>query len=258
LKIKPEEMSKNVTDANKASKIVGMPVKNEKGEDLGKVKDIVLDTKSGKVAYAVLSAGGTMGVGGKLVAVPWEALTPQPGGKNLAMKIDKEECKNAPGFGESNWPNLDAVASGKTVGLASSSKQKEQQKESAGGSGSSSETSSGSSSGSSPITDFKKLTTSADPSSLEGKSVKLSEAKVKQVVGSKGLMITSSQGGEEQIFVKSSKPVESIKEGQTVSVTGTAHKVPSDPSKLGLEPEAEQQIQGKQVYVDATQVTPSE
>jgi sporulation protein YlmC with PRC-barrel domain len=91
LKVSPDQLSKNVTDANKASKIIGMQVKNTQNEDLGKVKELVIDTQSGKVAYAVLSAGGGLLGGGKMVAVPFEALSLQPGAKNLVMNIKKDE-----------------------------------------------------------------------------------------------------------------------------------------------------------------------
>jgi sporulation protein YlmC with PRC-barrel domain len=144
LKVSPEQLSKNVTDANKASKIIGMQVKNTQNEDLGKVKELVIDEKTGKVAYAVLSAGGGVLGGGKMVAVPFEALSLQPGAKNLVMNIKKDEFKNAKGFAEKNWPDLDAVKSGKTVGIASQGQQSEQN-QSTGGSGSSSQTSQGSS-----------------------------------------------------------------------------------------------------------------
>src|SRR4051812_19654376 len=111
LKVSPEQLSKTVTDANKASKIIGMQVKNMQNEDLGKVKELVIDTKSGKVAYAVISAGGGVIGGGKLVAVPFEALSEQPGAKNLVMNIKKDEFKNSKGFADKSWPSLDAVKS---------------------------------------------------------------------------------------------------------------------------------------------------
>ncbi|MDB6035598.1 MAG: photosystem reaction center subunit [Verrucomicrobiales bacterium] len=144
LKVSPEQLSKNVTDANKASKIIGMQVKNTQNEDLGKVKELVIDTHSGKVAYAVLSAGGGMVGGGKLVAVPFEALSLQPGAKNLVMNIKKDEFKNSKGFADKNWPSLDAVKSGQTVGIASKGGQSDQN-QATGGSGSGSQKSEGSS-----------------------------------------------------------------------------------------------------------------
>ena len=44
------------------------------GETLGKIEDLMLDVETGRVAYAVLSFGGYMGMGDKLFAMPWQAL----------------------------------------------------------------------------------------------------------------------------------------------------------------------------------------
>lgn len=47
----------------RASKIIGTPVKNPNGDNLGDIKELVLDPRSGKVAYAVVSFGGVLGMG---------------------------------------------------------------------------------------------------------------------------------------------------------------------------------------------------
>ncbi len=74
--------------------------------------------KSRKVAYAVLSNGAILGFGGKNVAIPFQALTTKPGEKALLLDIDKQELAQAPGFNDKQWPDLNAAATGKTVGLA--------------------------------------------------------------------------------------------------------------------------------------------
>jgi len=58
-----------------ASTLSGDTVRNAAGDDLGSVKEIMVDIPSGRVAYAVLSFGGFLGMGDKLFAVPWSALT---------------------------------------------------------------------------------------------------------------------------------------------------------------------------------------
>ena len=45
-----------------------------RGENLGKIEELMLDLETGRVAYAVLSFGGFLGMGEKLFAVPFEAL----------------------------------------------------------------------------------------------------------------------------------------------------------------------------------------
>jgi len=53
----------------------GNDVYNSAGEELGSIKDIMIDVPRGRVAYAVLSRGGVLGIGDKLFAIPWGALT---------------------------------------------------------------------------------------------------------------------------------------------------------------------------------------
>jgi sporulation protein YlmC with PRC-barrel domain len=130
LKVSSEQLQQRVTDINKASKLIGMQVRNTKNENLGKISDLVLDPKSGKVAYAALSVGGVLGVGDKLVAVPFEAFTPNPGQDGLVLNIDKQRLQQATGFSQNNWPDLDAASKGNTVGISSSN-----QTESTGASG---------------------------------------------------------------------------------------------------------------------------
>ena len=120
LKVSEQDAKKQVTDANKASKLIGMQVKNKQGEDLGKIKDLVIDLESGKAGYAVLSAGGALGVGGKLVAVPVQALTLKPGDKALLIDLPKQQMTQAQGFDDQHWPSVDAAEKGQTIGLSSS------------------------------------------------------------------------------------------------------------------------------------------
>jgi hypothetical protein len=66
----------------------------------------MLDVPSGRVAYAVLSSGGFLGIGDKLFAIPWSALTLDADNKCFILNIDKERLKNAPGFDKDHWPSM--------------------------------------------------------------------------------------------------------------------------------------------------------
>ncbi len=138
LKVSKEQLQQTVTDINKASKLIGMQVRNSKNENLGKISDLVLDQKSGKVAYAAMSIGGVLGVGDKLVAVPFEAFTPNPGQDGLVLNIEKQRLQQAPGFSQNNWPDLDAASKGQTIGIAAGA-----QTQSTGATGSQSQEQSG-------------------------------------------------------------------------------------------------------------------
>lgn len=88
-----------------ASKIIGDKVVNTAGEQLGTIKELMLDPDDGFIIYAVLSFGGFLGLGDKLFAIPWEALTLDTANHSFILDVDKEVLKNAPGFDKDHWPD---------------------------------------------------------------------------------------------------------------------------------------------------------
>ena len=90
----------------RASELIGKNVVNNKGEGLGEIKDLVVDTTSGKVQYAVISFGGFLGLGDKLFAYPLEKFERMGERGRLALNVDKEKMKSAPGFDDKSWPNF--------------------------------------------------------------------------------------------------------------------------------------------------------
>lgn len=89
-----------------ADTLIGNDVYNHNEEDLGDIKEIMLDVRSGRVSYAVLSFGGFLSMGEKLFAVPWNALTLDTVNKRFVLNVEKERLENAPGFDKDNWPNM--------------------------------------------------------------------------------------------------------------------------------------------------------
>ncbi|MGE5652041.1 PRC-barrel domain-containing protein [Noviherbaspirillum sp. UKPF54] len=89
-----------------ADTLQGDDVINAQGDNLGEIKDIMLDVPSGRIAYAVLSFGGVMGIGDKLFAIPWSALTLDADRHCFVLNVDKEQLKNAPGFDKDHWPAM--------------------------------------------------------------------------------------------------------------------------------------------------------
>ena len=73
----------------KMSTLTGSSVKNPQGENLGTIHDIVLDPQQGRIKYVVLAYGGVLGLGSKLFAVPWDALTLQPDDKTFLLNVDQ-------------------------------------------------------------------------------------------------------------------------------------------------------------------------
>ncbi len=89
-----------------ADTLIGDSVVNGAEEDLGDIKEIMLDMQTGQVAYAVLAFGGFLGIGEKLFAVPWQALHLDTANKRMVLNVEKERLKNAPGFDKDAWPDM--------------------------------------------------------------------------------------------------------------------------------------------------------
>ena len=98
-----------------ATTLIGDKIENVQQESLGDLKDIMLDTAGGKIEYAVLSYGGILGMGDKLFAVPWSALTVNHERKTLVLNVSKDRLKDAPGFDKDNWPNFADAAFAQTL-----------------------------------------------------------------------------------------------------------------------------------------------
>jgi sporulation protein YlmC with PRC-barrel domain len=89
-----------------ANTLIGNDVFNQQEEDIGDIKEIMLDVRTGRVSYAVLSFGGFLGMGEKLFAVPWQALQLDTINKRFVLNVAKERLTTAPGFDKTNWPNM--------------------------------------------------------------------------------------------------------------------------------------------------------
>ncbi len=94
---------------NKASGIVGMEVRNQDNERLGRIKDLVFDLKTERVSYAVLAAApkSLLSLKEKLLAVPLSAFTASSDSKHLILNADKSKIEMAEGFDAEHWPSVD-------------------------------------------------------------------------------------------------------------------------------------------------------
>ncbi len=93
-------------DVMAADTLQGDDVINLQGDKLGSIEDIMLDVASGRVAYAVLSFGGILGMGDKLFAIPWSALALDADRKCFVLDVSKDRLEKAPGFDKDHWPSM--------------------------------------------------------------------------------------------------------------------------------------------------------
>jgi sporulation protein YlmC with PRC-barrel domain len=89
-----------------ADTLTGDKVVNRQKEVLGTIEHLMIDVEKGRIAYAVLSFGGFLGMGDKLFAIPWSALRVDTGEEQFILDVDKHLLERAPGFDKAHWPNL--------------------------------------------------------------------------------------------------------------------------------------------------------
>lgn len=89
-----------------ASTISGDTVRDAAGKDIGKIKELMVDLSTGRIAYAVLSFGGFLGLGDKLFAIPWGALRVDTANHAVVLSTSKQVLENAKGFDKDSWPNF--------------------------------------------------------------------------------------------------------------------------------------------------------
>mgnify|MGYP006159360017 CR=1 FL=1 len=89
-----------------ADTLIGNEVVNHNDENVGEIKEIMLEVQTGRVSYAVLSFGGFLGMGEKLFAVPWSAMTLDRNKRCFVLDVSKDRLKDAPGFDRDVWPDM--------------------------------------------------------------------------------------------------------------------------------------------------------
>lgn len=80
----------------RASKLIGSAVYNDQNTKIGSVDDLIL-TDEDKVVVAIISVGGFLGIGSKLVAIPYDHLH-RDSGKMILPGATKDALNTMPGF----------------------------------------------------------------------------------------------------------------------------------------------------------------
>lgn len=93
-----------------ASTIIGDKVYNNLNENLGDIKDIMLNVEDGKIEYVIIEFGGFLGIGEKYFAVPFRALAIDTSRHAFVLGQKREVLENAPGFDKDHWPETNSHA----------------------------------------------------------------------------------------------------------------------------------------------------
>jgi len=84
------------TKAILASRVTGTKVRDGAGQEVGEVKDIVLDKTTDNIMFAVVSFGGFLGLREKYHALPWRELNYDPASDSYRVTWTREQLQSAP------------------------------------------------------------------------------------------------------------------------------------------------------------------
>jgi sporulation protein YlmC with PRC-barrel domain len=98
--------AKPVTEMSRlmrADVVIGSDLRNRKDEELGEIKDVVIDPTDRSIAYVLVSRGGFLGFGSELVAVPWQDLRATPDHEIFVLDVPRSAFEKAPAVGSANF-----------------------------------------------------------------------------------------------------------------------------------------------------------
>lgn len=89
-----------------ADQFIGSKMMDSQGEELGEIKDVVLDLQGGKIHAVAFEMGGVAGVGGKKFAFPANEIKPGKSQGQFTINAEKQKLENAEGYAKGQWPML--------------------------------------------------------------------------------------------------------------------------------------------------------
>src|SRR5438046_1769474 len=96
------QTSSDASQYVRLSQLIGSNAKAKDGQNLGQIEDVVINRQVRQIKFAVLGKGGFLGIGEKMVPVPWQAVsleqteTGASGKPNLTVNIDGQKLQSAP------------------------------------------------------------------------------------------------------------------------------------------------------------------
>ena len=90
--------TRETADLIASDKVEGTEVYRSTGDHIGEIERVMIEKRSGKVAYAVMSFGGFLGMGEDFYPLPWSLLTYNERLGGYEVNISEEQLKGAPKF----------------------------------------------------------------------------------------------------------------------------------------------------------------
>ena len=85
-----------------SDKVEGTSVRRSNGDKVGTIERVMIDKRGGKVAYAVMSFGGFLGIGDDYRALPWSVLRYNENLDAYELNITDQQLRGAPALA-SGW-----------------------------------------------------------------------------------------------------------------------------------------------------------
>ena len=102
--------------------LIGMTVENSQGEEVGAVRDLAVDLRSGNVEHVVMGYGGWLGIGETNTAVPLQMFQPRNLGTDepvMIIDITQDQLRGAPEYPLDEWPRRGAGSWAEGAGVQS-------------------------------------------------------------------------------------------------------------------------------------------
>jgi hypothetical protein len=87
-----------------AGRVQGTDVYNAGGEKLGDIYDLMLDKRSGRIAYAIMAFGGILGIGKQYHPLPWQTLKYDTYQGGYVVGLTRESLEKGPAYGTDETP----------------------------------------------------------------------------------------------------------------------------------------------------------
>ena len=95
--------ARETADLIGSDKVEGTTVYDAKGEKMGSIARVMIDKRSGQVAYAVLSFGGFLGIGSDYYPIPWASLSYDTSLGGYRTNITEQQLQGAPKYAGDSW-----------------------------------------------------------------------------------------------------------------------------------------------------------